>query len=182
MWSRESREEVIAILEMSNNVGLKSTSESEEVGTDERQTSESAGLGDTMEEFRSGRSSAWPSVFLLEQLDQCQSPSARLRTQKEEQIMKTWWVLLEVYWLWRVFSDRSFDVTGTQELAIHWKHIYWEINGREQKQSRESKLMTSVYLLFLSRPDGVTRAKTSVSTATHSKIFHFDKKWKSYSL
>jgi len=58
MRSRESREEVTAILEMSNNVGLKSTSESEEVGTDERQMSESAGLGDTMEEFRSGRSSA----------------------------------------------------------------------------------------------------------------------------
>lgn len=33
--SRESREEVIAIVEMSNNVGLKATSESEEMGTDE---------------------------------------------------------------------------------------------------------------------------------------------------
>lgn len=59
MRSRESREEVIAIVEMSNNVGLKSTSESEEMGTDKRQLNESAGLeDDAMEELRSGRSSA----------------------------------------------------------------------------------------------------------------------------
>ena len=54
MRSRESREEVIAIVEMSNNVALKSASESEEMETDERQMSESAGPGDAMKSSEVG--------------------------------------------------------------------------------------------------------------------------------
>lgn len=65
MRSRESREEVIAIVEVSNNVGLKSASESEEMETDERQMSESAGPGDATKRSEVGEAQHDPLFSCL---------------------------------------------------------------------------------------------------------------------
>ena len=45
MRSRENRKDVIAIVEMNNNMCLKSSSESEEMGTDERHWKNEQDLG-----------------------------------------------------------------------------------------------------------------------------------------
>lgn len=170
---------------MSNNMCLKSSSESEEMGTDERHWKNEQDLG--MMLCKSKEVGGVKNDSLCSCLNNWMNVNALHQD----------WELRRKNRLGRgdefcrgcidfeaVFPTGSLMCLGLKRWLYTEKYIY--IFGDKQRGAEtmgENLDWWQVYIFSPSQDlDGATWANVSVNTAIHSIFFHFDKKWKSSSL